>query len=118
MTHEYKEARKNNKWQHLYENPRHPPDAPKKSTVAAFHLITGDDYLAKHHRIGISTTLTCKLFYSQGKFYRSHNYIFPAIVMENCRAPKTRESKFNDLNPNQFTFEKLQPRLSNQSVKY
>lgn len=103
-----REARRN-KWQYLYENPRHPPDVPKKSTVAAFHLITGDDYLAKHlHRIGISTTLTCKLFYSQGKFYLSHYDIFPAIVMENCRAPITRESKFNDLNPNQYTFEKPQ----------
>ncbi|KAJ4449775.1 hypothetical protein ANN_01179 [Periplaneta americana] len=69
------------KWNSLHQNPQLIPDLPRKSSVAAFRLVTGHDCLAKHlHRIGIYQSPNCPLCNSNQEMDSEHFKICASVA--------------------------------------
>ncbi|KAJ4446278.1 hypothetical protein ANN_12973 [Periplaneta americana] len=69
------------KWNSLHQNPQLIPDLPRKSSVAAFRLATGHDFLAKHlHRIEIYQSPNCPLCNSNQEMDSEHLKICASLA--------------------------------------
>ncbi|GFT49321.1 hypothetical protein TNCV_4583031 [Trichonephila clavipes] len=86
---EVAEMSKDKSWAILNENPSWVPEAPRKSVVAHFRLLTGHDCLRSYlYKIGIADSPGCTVYDSGQPMTAEHLVVCPTLISLNSTVEK------------------------------